>query len=134
VEWVEAGQMALFARIVVRSLSTWKSGKKGTTESTLRHFAAYLRLKRCETSIFGEKFVSFCVQLFCGLTELIAERGFSASVPQLGGYMRQKTGFMLCISPSSLSPFSVHVSMECRFSDRGDLVAEATASFHHIHP
>ena len=42
--------------------------------------------------------------------------------------------FILCISPSSLSPFSVHVSMECRFSDRGDLVAEATASFHHIHP
>src|SRR5260370_30988575 len=36
--------------------------------------------------------------------------------------------FLLCISPSSLSPFSVHVSMECRFSDRGDLVAEATAS------
>ncbi len=42
--------------------------------------------------------------------------------------------FLLCIYTSSLSPFSVHVSMECRFSDRGDLVAEATASFHHIHP
>ena len=56
--------MALFARIVVRSLSTWKSGKKGTTKSTLRYFAAYLRLKRCETSNFGEKFVSFCAQLF----------------------------------------------------------------------
>ena len=42
--------------------------------------------------------------------------------------------FMLCISSSSLSPFFVHVSMECRFSDRGDLAAEATASFHHIHP
>src|SRR6266571_711446 len=42
--------------------------------------------------------------------------------------------FMLCIYTSSLSPFSVHVSMECRFSDRGDLVAEATASSQHIHP
>src|SRR5713101_1039407 len=35
---------------------------------------------------------------------------------------------MLCISPSSLSPFSVHVSMECRFSDKVAPVAEATAS------
>jgi predicted MarR family transcription regulator len=49
-------------------------------------------------------------------------------------YMRHKNRCMLCISPSSLSPFSVYVSMECRFSDRGAPVAEATASFQQIHP
>jgi hypothetical protein len=41
--------------------------------------------------------------------------------------------FMLCISPSGLSPFSVQVSMECCFSDKIALVAEATASFQPIH-
>jgi hypothetical protein len=44
----------------------------------------------------------------CGLTELIAERGFYASVPQLGGYMRQKTG----VCCASLHPvFPLFLSM-----------------------
>ena len=37
---------------------------------------------------------------------------------------------MLCISPSGHSPFSVHVSMERRFSEKVTPIAEATYSCH----
>jgi len=41
--------------------TTWQ---KRMTELYLRHSDAYLRLKRCETSMVGKKFASFCVQPF----------------------------------------------------------------------
>jgi hypothetical protein len=51
---------------------------------------------------------------FCGLTEFIAESGsFMRKCLNLAD-ISSENRFLLCISPSSLSPFSVHVSMECR--------------------
>src|SRR5258708_30643608 len=71
--------------------------------------------------MFSSSYIHFDAPIkggFCGLTELIAERGFYASVPQLGGYMRQKTG-LCCASlhpvfPLFLSLLSCNVASASR--------------------
>lgn len=52
--------------IVVRLLSTLKSGKKGTTKSYLRHFDPYLRLKRDEQKDFWKEIRQFLCATFRG--------------------------------------------------------------------